>query len=69
MVNNKRAEFGIIVNELTRKLTSKQDYRKIRTLKFGQPPFELFHYVNKKHEKLVPKLLQTLKVMKKEKIF
>ncbi|MDC0255378.1 hypothetical protein OAK75_10765 [Bacteriovoracales bacterium] len=69
MVNNNRVRFGLIVEELSGRTLKKGIYHKIKKIDVKIPPVDLYHYINKKHISLVPKLLKAIKEMKQERFF
>ena len=69
MVLNKRIDFGIVLTRTFGKYIMKPEFKKIRIIKTNIPNINLYHYINRKHEKLAPKMIDTLKKMKEDKFF
>ena len=69
MVKIKRAEFGIIVGEMSEHFVKKESFSNLRVIPTDDPIAELFHYIHKKNKKLLPKMVEILKKMKKEEFY
>ena len=69
MVLNKRADFGIVLTRTSEMPVMEPEYKKIRIINTNIPDINLYHYINRKHKKLAPKMVQILKKMKEEKLF
>ena len=69
MLLTKRVDFGIVLTRASHRPVMKDAYKKIRIINTNIPDVNLYHYVNRKHKRLVPKMLEVLKKMKEEKLF
>ena len=69
MVLTKRIDFGIVLTRTSHRPIMKDAYKKIRIININIPDVNLYHYVNRKHKRLVPKMVEVLKKMKEEKLF
>ncbi len=69
MVLTKRIDFGLVLTRVSNRPIMKDQYKKIRIINTNIPDVNLYHYVNRKHEKLVPKMVNILKKMEEEKFF
>ena len=69
MVLNKRSDFGLILSRTFENPVMNAEYKKIRIINTNIPDINLFHYINRKHKKLEPKMVQILKKMEEEKFF
>ena len=69
MVLNKRADFGVILTRTSEMPVMEPQYKKIRIISTNIPDINLYHYINRKHKQLAPKMVQILKKMKEEKFF
>ena len=69
MVLNKRSDFGLVLSRTFENPVMNAEYKKIRIINTNIPDINLFHYINRKHKKLEPKMVQILKKMEEEKFF
>jgi polar amino acid transport system substrate-binding protein len=69
MVNSKRIDYGVIIDELSGHLTNNKAFKNIKKININFPTVMLYHYINRKHIHLAPKLLKALNEMKEKKVF